>query len=40
MRNFSPEPWRLHGEPEKVRGARINRQAPVLRHFTARFELV
>ncbi|HLN93693.1 MAG TPA: tyrosine phenol-lyase, partial [Thermoanaerobaculia bacterium] len=31
---------RLHREPEKLRGVRIVRQAPVLRHFTARFELV
>ncbi len=51
MRNFSPEPWRvkvvavdvvkrLPGEPEKVRGVRIVREAPVLRYFTAQFELV
>jgi len=31
---------RLHSEPEKLRGVRIVRQAPVLRHFTAEFELV
>jgi tryptophanase len=29
---------RLSGEPKKVRGVRIVRQAPVLRHFTAQFE--
>jgi tryptophanase len=31
---------RLHREPQKLRGVRIVRQAPVLRHFTAQFELV
>ncbi len=31
---------RLHQEPAKLRGVRIVRQAPVLRHFTARFELI
>jgi tyrosine phenol-lyase len=31
---------RLHREPEKLRGVRIVRQTPVLRHFTARFELI
>lgn len=31
---------RLHARPEKLRGVRIVRQAPVLRHFTAQFELV
>jgi tryptophanase len=31
---------RLHCEPEKLRGVRIVRQTPVLRHFTARFELI
>ena len=31
---------RLHRDPEKLRGVRIVRQAPVLRHFTAEFELV
>jgi tryptophanase len=31
---------RLRHEPAKLRGLRIVRQAPVLRHFTARFELV
>jgi tryptophanase len=31
---------RLHRQPEKLRGVRIVRQAPVLRHFTAEFELV
>jgi tyrosine phenol-lyase len=30
----------LHREPEKLRGVRIVRQAPELRHFTAQFELV
>ena len=30
----------LHASPEKLRGVRIVRQAPVLRHFTARFELI
>jgi tryptophanase len=30
----------LHRDPEKLRGVRIVHQAPVLRHFTARFELV
>jgi tryptophanase len=30
----------VHRAPEKLRGVRIVRQAPVLRHFTARFELV
>ena len=30
----------LHGNPGKLRGVRIVHQAPVLRHFTARFELV
>jgi tryptophanase len=30
----------LHARPEKLRGVRIVRQAPVLRHFTARFELI
>jgi tyrosine phenol-lyase len=29
---------RLHHEPEALRGLRIVHQAPVLRHFTARFE--
>ncbi len=29
---------RLHREPAKLRGVRIIHQAPVLRHFTARFE--
>jgi len=29
---------RLHREPEALRGLRIVHQAPVLRHFTARFE--
>ena len=28
----------LRGEPESLRGVRIVRQAPALRHFTARFE--
>jgi tryptophanase len=31
---------RLHRNPEKLRGVRIVRQAAVLRHFTAQFELV
>ncbi|MEP6768810.1 MAG: hypothetical protein ABJC61_09080 [Acidobacteriota bacterium] len=31
---------RIHHRPESVRGIRISRQAPVLRHFTAAFELV
>ncbi len=31
---------RIHHRPETVRGIRIARQAPVLRHFTAAFELV
>jgi tryptophanase len=31
---------RLHREPGKLRGVRIVRQAPLLRHFTAQFELV
>ena len=31
---------KLRSEPEKLRGVRIVRQAPVLRHFTAEFELV
>ncbi|MGH9388894.1 MAG: tryptophanase, partial [Vicinamibacteria bacterium] len=31
---------RLHREPEKLRGVRIVRQAPLLRHFTAEFELL
>ena len=31
---------RLHREPQALRGVRIVRQAPVLRHFTARFELI
>ena len=31
---------RLHRQPEKLRGVRIVSQAPVLRHFTAEFELV
>jgi len=31
---------RLHRKPEALRGVRIVRQAPVLRHFTAAFELV
>ena len=30
----------LHRNPEKLRGVRIVHQAPVLRHFTARFELM
>ncbi len=30
----------LHRNPEKLRGVRIVRQEPVLRHFTARFELL
>jgi tryptophanase len=29
---------RLHREPESLREVRIVRQAPALRHFTARFE--
>ena len=29
---------RLRREPEALRGVRIVRQAPALRHFTARFE--
>lgn len=31
---------RLRRQPEKLRGVRIVHQAPVLRHFTARFELI
>ena len=31
---------RVHRSPQAVRGVRIVRQAPVLRHFTARFEPV
>lgn len=31
MKDLQPEPWR---------GVRIVHQAPVLRHFTARFELI
>jgi tryptophanase len=31
---------RLHRDPGKLRGVKIVRQAPVLRHFTAQFELV
>jgi tyrosine phenol-lyase len=31
---------RVHRAPQLVRGVRIVHQAPVLRHFTARFELV
>jgi tryptophanase len=31
---------RLKREPERLRGVRITRQAPVLRHFTAHFELL
>ncbi|MEX0880168.1 MAG: tryptophanase [Thermoanaerobaculia bacterium] len=31
---------RLHREPAALRGVRIARQAPLLRHFTARFELL
>jgi tyrosine phenol-lyase len=31
---------RLHREPKVLRGVRIVHQAPVLRHFTARFELI
>ena len=31
---------RLHQEPAKLRGVRIVHQTPVLRHFTARFELM
>ncbi len=31
---------RLHREPQALRGVRIVREAPVLRHFTARFELI
>ena len=31
---------RLRREPAKLRGVRIVHQAPVLRHFTARFELI
>jgi len=31
---------RLHREPKALRGVRIVHQAPVLRHFTARFELI
>jgi len=30
----------LHREPQAHRGVRIVREAPVLRHFTARFELI
>ncbi|MEO8347616.1 MAG: hypothetical protein ABI610_01790 [Acidobacteriota bacterium] len=30
----------LHAAPENLRGVRIVRQAPVLRHFTAQFEIV
>jgi len=30
----------LHRNPGKLRGVRIVHQAPVLRHFTARFELI
>jgi tyrosine phenol-lyase len=30
----------LHRDPKALRGVRIVRQAPVLRHFTARFELI
>jgi tryptophanase len=46
IRSISPESRvaevvkRLHRELEKLRGVRIVRQAPVLRHFTAQFELV
>lgn len=31
---------RVFGQPDRVRGVRIVQQEPVLRHFTARFELV
>ena len=31
---------RLHRDPKTLRGVRIVHQAPVLRHFTARFELI
>lgn len=31
---------RLHQKPQRLRGVRIVHEAPVLRHFTARFELV
>jgi tryptophanase len=31
---------RVHAEPRSLRGVRIVHQAPVLRHFTARFELI
>ena len=31
---------RLHREPERLRGVKIVHQAPLLRHFTARFELL
>ncbi|MGH9365147.1 MAG: tryptophanase [Thermoanaerobaculia bacterium] len=30
----------LHRKPQALRGVRIVREAPVLRHFTARFELI
>jgi tyrosine phenol-lyase len=30
----------VHRAPENLRGVRIVAQAPILRHFTARFELV
>ena len=30
----------LHRKPRALRGVRIVREAPVLRHFTARFELI
>ena len=30
----------VHRAPQRLRGVRIVRQAPVLRHFTARFELI
>jgi hypothetical protein len=37
MREISPEPWRVK-VVERIRS--IVRQAPLLRHFTAQFELV
>ena len=48
-RFLQPEPWRIKviesirripPEPGRVRGLRIVHQAPVLQHFTARFEEV
>ena len=37
---YVAEVVKQHRNPEKLRGVRIVRQAPVLRHFTAQFELV